>query len=306
MPPRNDSSLYGESYFRNYWGSGGAYERNDRWLEFFGRVAEGLVRDFQPDTVFDAGCAIGLLVEQLVERGVDAEGADISEYAISQVPESIRDRCRVASLVEPLSKRYDLITCVEVVEHLPADEIHQALENLCGATDRLVLSTTPRDFGEPTHVNVQPAENWSAMLAQLGFLRNLDVDLSYLSPWAALYERRKETPIEIVRLYDRGWTRQRQEILEMRESLKASNARIADLEARLDSDFEEQTSALRMANLELRDTLIDRELEMGNIRGRMAQLEDQAGRFANIRERIQTKIPGFLMIVVMRFWHWMR
>src|SRR4051795_13165724 len=93
---------FGASYYEHYWGGGGPYERNERWLEFFGKLADGIGRDLHPTTVLDAGCAMGVLVEALVERGVDPYGIDISEYAISQVDESVRDRCQVQSLSEPL------------------------------------------------------------------------------------------------------------------------------------------------------------------------------------------------------------
>src|SRR5438132_3254774 len=90
--------LYGADYYAHYWGGGGPYERNDQWLHFFGTVADGLIRDFHPTSVLDAGCALGFLVEELRKRGVEAEGFDVSEFAISQVHESIADHCRVASL----------------------------------------------------------------------------------------------------------------------------------------------------------------------------------------------------------------
>jgi len=68
--------------------------------------------------VLDAGCAIGFLVEALRERGVDARGFDISEYAISQVPEHLQPYCTLGSITDEIDGRYDLITCIEVLEHL--------------------------------------------------------------------------------------------------------------------------------------------------------------------------------------------
>jgi 2-polyprenyl-3-methyl-5-hydroxy-6-metoxy-1,4-benzoquinol methylase len=67
---------YGSAYYSNYWGGGGPYERNERWLKFFDEVADGLIRDLHPVSVLDAGCAMGFLVESLRKRGVDASGID--------------------------------------------------------------------------------------------------------------------------------------------------------------------------------------------------------------------------------------
>jgi SAM-dependent methyltransferase len=284
---------YGEAYYVNYWGGGGPYERNERWLKFFGEVADGIVRDFHPATALDAGCALGFLVEALRERGVDASGIDVSEYAISQVHESIRDHARVASLADPLPGRYDLITCVEVLEHLPPAETDRAIGNLCQASDMLLISSTPEDFGEPTHLNVQPPESWSAKLAQHGFMRDLDHDLSYISPWAAVYTRREEPVEETVRRYDRAWYRLRREAAEVRKSLLETQERIADLEA--DGGVEIRPGLLEELDkqnaeiLRLRDLLIGKDVELGAAQGRVAELNDRWERVTNAASRI----PGF-------------
>jgi hypothetical protein len=56
-------------------------------------------------------------VEALRQRGIDAEGIDLSSYAISHVHESVRPYCRVASITDDLPDRYDLIVSIEVLEH---------------------------------------------------------------------------------------------------------------------------------------------------------------------------------------------
>jgi SAM-dependent methyltransferase len=288
---------YGAAYYSNYWGGGGPYERNERWLKFFGDIADGIIRDFHPTSVLDAGCAMGFLVEELRKRGVDASGIDISDYAISQVDESAAAHCSVASLTEPLRQRYDLITCIEVLEHLPPAETDLALANLCGATDRLLISSTPGDYGEPTHLNVLPPEEWSAKLAQQGFMRDLERDLSYLSPWAALYVRQDEPQTETVRRYDRAWSRLRREVAEVRASLLHSQDQLAELEAGGGIDNQpEMLKELDRRNeeiLELRDLLIGKDAELGAAKGRVAELDDHAKRVAHAKQRIESKLPLF-------------
>lgn len=295
-PLASGTPQYGASYFANYWGGGGPYERNERWLEFFGGVADGIVRDLHPTKVLDAGCALGLLVEELVKRGVDARGIDISEYAIESVHESVRDRCRVASLTEPLADRYDLITCIEVVEHVPPEETDRAIANLCAATDQLLLSTTPQDYGEPTHLRVQPPEAWSAALAREGFYRDLERDFSYLSPWAALYTRLEEPVAETVRRYDRAWWRLRREVGEVRGSLLATQEKLS--EATSTERIEGRPELLGELDrreeevLRLRDLLVGKDLELGALRGHCTALERRAHRFNSIAARIHASIPG--------------
>jgi SAM-dependent methyltransferase len=286
----NGTPDYGPSYFRDYWGGGGPYERNERWLEFFADVADGIVRELRPSSVLDAGCAMGFLVESLGERGVEAWGVDVSEYAIAQADASVRERCSVASLTAPIERRYDLITCIEVLEHVPPAETDRAVANLCGATDRLLLSTTPQDYGEPTHLNVQPPEFWSALLAREGFMRDLERDLSFVSPWAALYTRVEEPLPETVRRYDRAWARLRREATEVRGSLLATQERLAKLEQAGQAPGSEPDPRDEEI-LRLRDLLIGRDAELGAARGHLAKLEDQSQRVVGAAGRIQARLP---------------
>jgi SAM-dependent methyltransferase len=238
------------------------YERNEHWLAFFSEVADRIVKSLKPASALDAGCAFGFLVEQLWLRGVSAYGVDISEYAISQAHESIAERVRVASLSKPIEGSYDLVTCVEVLEHMAADDARRAIENICQVTDRVLFSSSPDHYAEPTHVNVRPAESWSALFAAEGFFRNLEYDASYLTPWALLYERRPADPAELVRDYERVQARLEIEIRQLRSQVlqlsreqdehEADQPRVADLEAEI---------------LRLRDELIGLDAEAGKARG---------------------------------------
>lgn len=294
VAPREDagSPEYGSYYYRHDCGI--PYERNEHWLNFFDRVAEAIVREFHPSTVLDAGCAMGFLVEALRKRGVDAKGIDVSEYAISQVHESVAEHCSVASLSEPLPGRFDLVTCIEVLEHIPAEQADVAIANLCAAGDRLLISTSPRDYSEPTHLNVQPPEFWSAAFAREGFFREVDRDLSYITPWAALYVRREEPVAETVRRYDRSWWRLRDEAHEVRAALLQAQEKLAELEA---GEVENRPELLRELDrrqeeiLRLRDLLIGRDAELGTARGRLCELEDQNQRVANVANRVHSRIP---------------
>ncbi|MGA8746790.1 MAG: methyltransferase domain-containing protein [Solirubrobacterales bacterium] len=297
--------VYGADYYAHYWG-GGPYERNDRWLHFFGEIADGLIRDFHPATVLDAGCAMGFLVEQLRKRGVDASGFDISEYAISLVEGATAPYCQIGSLTDPIEGRYDLITCIEVLEHLPPEQADTAVANLCSATDLIVMSSTPGDYGEPTHLNVMQPEDWAAKFAQNGFFRDLDRDLSYLSRWTAVYIRREELQAETVRRYDRGWWRLRREVGEVRESLLAAQAALeAERQRPAPSEHAPETNE-KIADqqreiLRLRDLLIGKDRELGAAKGQLAVVEDNALRVSALKKRV-AKVPGMgpLLDVLLR------
>jgi len=212
------SELYGKSYYATYFG-GAPYERSEHWLKFFGRIADLLVADIAPQTHLDAGCAMGFLVESMRDRGVDSEGIDISEYAIGQAREDIRPYVRAGSILDPFSKRYDLITCIETLEHLDAPDAERAVGNLCAHTDDIVFTSTPTDYEEPTHVNVRPPEYWVELFLRFGFVHDVDYDhrVTNLAPWGMRFRRARDplarqiirTERELWRLRDEKQTRDR-------------------------------------------------------------------------------------------------
>ena len=165
----NPADLFNEEYYRAHCGPVPYSRESPVFMNFFSIIADYLVRTLSPRTVMDAGCAIGLLVEALRDRGVDAWGVDISPYAISQVRSDIRSYCSVASLSEPISGRFDLITCIEVLEHMPEPEAVRAIGRLAQASDTILFSSSPTDFAEPTHVNVHQPMWWLAQFQRVGF-----------------------------------------------------------------------------------------------------------------------------------------
>ena len=193
--PEND---YGEGYFLSHCGL--PYHRGEpHWLKFFGDVAQRIDDLLAPRTVFDAGCAIGFLVETLRARGIEAFGRDFSSYAIGQIPAGLQPFCEHGSIADPIEGSYDLVTCIEVVEHMSPDDARRAIENMCRVAPRILFSSSPIDFTEATHINVQPPIYWMRLFAKHGFGPRADFDGSFLCPWAILFERRPTTP-EVVEL----------------------------------------------------------------------------------------------------------
>lgn len=222
-------SWYGAWYFCHCCGDT-PYGRSPEWLRFFSNIADRIIAEIAPRTVLDVGCAMGLLVEALRERGVEAFGVDISEYALSQAREDIRPFIWRASVLDPLPCRYDLIVCIEVLEHLAIQDVQKAVENLCGATDDVLFSSTPSDYGEATHLNVQPIEYWAERFALEGFYHDLSFDATFIAPWAMRFRRSLDPPHRIVREYERNLYRLSRENSELRSRLITMQKYLCQLE----------------------------------------------------------------------------
>jgi SAM-dependent methyltransferase len=239
-PPAVGDASFDEYYYAHCCGD--PYERSEPLLKFFAGIADRLVADIAPKTVLDAGCAIGLLVEALRQRGVDATGIDLSSYAIGRVDEGLRAYCRQGSIADEFPQRYDLIVSIEVLEHMPARAAEAAIANFCRHTDDVVFSSSPLDYKEPTHVNVHPPEYWASEFARHGFYRDVDFDGSYITPWAARFRRSADPLHRIVRDYERRFWElllerndTRAYSMQVQNDLAEKLRRVAEAEARADA-----------------------------------------------------------------------
>jgi trans-aconitate methyltransferase len=229
--------LFGEYYYAHNCGQ--PYAHNQRWLNLFNRIADRIVSDLNPQTVLDAGCAWGLLVECLRARGVEAYGIDISEYAINNVDESVRPFCWVGSIAEPFPQSYDLIVSVEVLEHMPKNLAELAIENLSKHSDQLLISTSPHDFQEATHINVQQPDYWSRQFARCGFYKDLDFDASFITPWAARYYRSPQNTVpSVIQAYERKLWQSNVELMSLRSSVIDYHKKLQEKEVELSGFIE--------------------------------------------------------------------
>jgi GT2 family glycosyltransferase len=260
-------NVFGKEYYESHCAPF-PYAHTEHWLTFFGALADHIIRHLRPSRAFDAGCAMGMLVEAFWDRGVEAWGVDISEYAISQTRRDMAPYCRTGSLAEPIEGAYDVITCIEVLEHMPAEDAVKAVENMCRATNTIFFSSTSSDFAEPTHCNVRPAIYWLKLFGGFDFQPVLRFDCDSLVPHAILFQR--------------SMTKLPEEVLE----LFADNLRKKSLLA----EQAQQIRELARVNAERRETQSRERQSMERLEQRFAQSEaDRSSLQKTLDERDQTQ-----------------
>jgi SAM-dependent methyltransferase len=113
-------------------------------------VAAYLVWRFLPGNhTLDAGCAFGFVVEALRELELDAEGVDVSFFAIDHASPGARGHVRQGSLLDRLpfaAGDFDVVTALETLEHLPPEAIPAAIAELRRVSRGYLLATIP-SFG---------------------------------------------------------------------------------------------------------------------------------------------------------------
>jgi SAM-dependent methyltransferase len=157
LRPRTSDAeaLYGGAYF----GAGrdpsgdrqglSGYASYDRISSNADIAAYLLWRNFGCTTSLDVGCATGFLVEALRELGVDAQGSDISHYAVEHATPGAKGHLKVGNLLDGLpfeDGQFELVSTLEILEHLPPADIPQALREIRRVCSGAVYATIP-SFG---------------------------------------------------------------------------------------------------------------------------------------------------------------
>ena len=157
-----------ERYWQGDWG----YRQGYQDFPIHEQVVE-LIRSRNPERVLDVGCAMGFVVKRLREKGIDACGVDISNYAISRASEEVKPYLQVASAHElPFPPQsFDLIYCASVLEHIPEDFTDKVIAEFKRVAKRAILGIAYKDpysaldeHSDISHVNIKDEIWWREKL----------------------------------------------------------------------------------------------------------------------------------------------
>lgn len=89
------------------------------WIDQHSPVAE--------QRLLDVGCGGGILAEAMAQRGADVMGIDMGEaplaiaklHALESGVEVSYQRCTAEALAEQMQEQFDIVTCMEMLEHVP-------------------------------------------------------------------------------------------------------------------------------------------------------------------------------------------
>jgi hypothetical protein len=295
------AGYYDEEYYDHYGSDTGIPYRpgESEWVTFFSTIADRIVDELQPRSTLDVGCAIGFLVDGLHQRGVAAWGIDVSEWAIAQVPERVRSRCSVASLTDELEGHFDLITVIEVIEHLPDAVADLAIGNIARHCETVLFSSTPDGFEEATHINVRTPDYWVGLFARHGFFRQFGYDASYLSGDAILFRKGVLDVAGAIEGYEQDFWRQS---VRYRGKEKAATIRADQLEGNADrfraeaadhwKEIERLRDELAVKDREDRARSLDFERKLLEHQRRSVHLESELARVTRERDDATTELAA--------------
>ncbi|HWK44696.1 MAG TPA: class I SAM-dependent methyltransferase [Stellaceae bacterium] len=161
----------------------GGYRYDGRWVA----IAQDIIGRYglKPgDRVLDIGCAKGFLVKDLVEAGIDAQGLDISAYALEASPPEMRHRLHLGNALSlPFADHYfDAVLCINTIHNLDRGgcltalrEINRVLRRPEAAFVQVDAFTSPEekslfeDWCLTALTYLQP-EEWVALFHEAGYV----------------------------------------------------------------------------------------------------------------------------------------
>lgn len=132
-------------------------------------------------TILDYGCAVGFLIEGFKKLGYEkVYGYDISQWAVSQAG---KKDLKILNKIE--KKSFDIIICLDVLEHMTDKEIYQVFSLF--KSDMMIIKIPCSIDGkkfvfdisnrDQTHINCKTKKDWVKLLTRLGYQTILPLNL---------------------------------------------------------------------------------------------------------------------------------
>lgn len=163
-----------------------------------GKSAHGFVRALTaaaldgvvPRSILDVGCGCGIWLAEWRRLGeIDVIGVD-GDYVDPKSLTIPLDNFLARNIALPfdLGRRFELVECLEVAEHLAAEHANALVDNLVRHGDLIVFSSAIPGQGGEFHVNEQPYEYWRDRFAERGYqlfdaIRSHIRSQSRIEPW---------------------------------------------------------------------------------------------------------------------------
>jgi SAM-dependent methyltransferase len=125
----------------------------------------------QPDSVVDIGCGIGTWLAVWKQKGVTVLGVDgdyVKKEQLLVSPEEFISH----DLGHPFSagKKFDLVTSLEVGEHIQPASARVFVDTLCNLGDVILFTAAIPGQGGTYHVNEQYPDYWASLFEVQGFV----------------------------------------------------------------------------------------------------------------------------------------
>lgn len=148
------------------------YKKQNQWaLSAAKEIVPEVLKLLNPQSVVDVGCGTGGWLKIYKENGVkEILGIDGKWINKKKLLIDIDDFLEYDLLKSLQIKKFDLVTCLEVAEHLPLKNADQFINDLTKIGDYILFSAAIPFQGGKNHLNEQWQSWWAELFNKNNFL----------------------------------------------------------------------------------------------------------------------------------------
>ncbi|MBC7383806.1 MAG: methyltransferase domain-containing protein [Bacteroidia bacterium] len=137
------------------------------------QVVPLLIKLFHPKNVLDVGCGIGTWLSVFKQHGVRGvhgiDGDFVDKKLLWNYINEEEFTAKDLTLSFDLKKKFDLVICLEVAEHLEKKQANGFIKSICKHADVIVFSAAVPGQGGQNHLNEQWPAYWINLFKIQGF-----------------------------------------------------------------------------------------------------------------------------------------
>lgn len=133
-------------------------------------LIKAVLNFYQPQKVLDLGCGLGYFVDYLRQQEIDAWGVEAEDLGEAFKTPGYQIRQNLSESFD-LKEKYDLVICLEVVEHIPHEFEETVFDNIVHHVSKYLLfsGATPGQYGTG-HINERAESHWFSHLVRRGLV----------------------------------------------------------------------------------------------------------------------------------------
>lgn len=171
-----NNTLYNKEYFNRY-------AKTSGWKVDGLHMADIMYRLIKPKSVLDVGCGAGRILSTLKEKyKCNVKGIDYSPDAFNHANPNISDYLFVEDATSKdfkCDRKYDLVICTEVAEHLENKLALAMIDNLCKSGDTILFSAAIPGQSGTGHINCRPVNYWISEFLNRDYIVHQNMTKTY-------------------------------------------------------------------------------------------------------------------------------
>jgi hypothetical protein len=148
-------------------------KRQDIAIRSARRIVSLLQATYPVKSVIDFGCADGAWLSVFAEKGIDdfigVDGPWMDQEQLL-IPKDRFIAADFSRTIPELNRKFDLVSCIEVIEHIPDEQGKYLIGQMCSLSDMILFSAAVPWQGGTGHVNERRQSYWMEKFAKHGFV----------------------------------------------------------------------------------------------------------------------------------------